>query len=216
MKKISFVIFLFFLFQSTLCIASEDNKTPGISDREIIQRSLTELKAGKKENRKLIEQLREDMDNRFDQMYDFVNARFEDVNRGFEDKNARFQDMNVRFQDMNARFEDMNARFGDMNQHFEFLHNLTMGGFAITFTGIFSLIGFLIWDRKKSNRELEKRIEIKTKELIDNLFNKFEEHSQIQRLLNENAAMRSILYNFSKKNLDMAEIIDKNPYFMLN
>ena len=49
------------------------------------------------------------VDKRFEDMYNYMNKRFEAVDKRFEDMNQRFEDMNKRFSMM---FTFMNIGFG--------------------------------------------------------------------------------------------------------
>jgi len=85
-----------------------------------------------------------------------MKLRFEGIDRRFESIDKRFESIDKRFEDMNKRFESIDKRFEDMNRRFETLTNFIL---ALT-TGIFGLIGFMMWDRRtvaeKARREMEK------------------------------------------------------------
>ena len=85
-----------------------------------------------------------------------MKLRFEGIDRRFEAIDKRFESIDKRFEDMNKRFESIDKRFEDMNRRFETLTNFIL---ALT-TGIFGLIGFMMWDRRtvaeKARREMEK------------------------------------------------------------
>ena len=85
-----------------------------------------------------------------------MKLRFEGIDRRFEAIDKRFESIDKRFEDMNKRFESIDKRFEDMNKRFETLTNFIL---ALT-TGIFGLIGFMMWDRRtvaeKARREMEK------------------------------------------------------------
>ena len=78
--------FLLILFAGNFSYAVET--APRISDREIIE-SLTELKAGQKALKELMEERFEQVDKRFEQ----VDKRFEQVDKRFEEVNDRFKQM---------------------------------------------------------------------------------------------------------------------------
>ena len=100
---------------------------------------------------KRFEEMRSDMDRRFDQVdkrFEQVDKRFEQIDKRFEQVDKRFEDtrtdMNTRFEemrtDMNARFEemriDMNARFEQVDKRF----NMMMWFMGIGFTLITTII----------------------------------------------------------------------------
>ena len=74
-----------------------------------------------------------------------IRVLIELIKSNQEATNQRFDDVNRRFDDVNKRFDDVNNRFNDMNRRFEFIQNLVY----LVITSIFSLVGFIIWDRKK-------------------------------------------------------------------
>ena len=84
-----------------------------------------------------------------------MKLRFEGIDRRFEAIDKRFESIDKRFEDMNKRFESIDKRFEDMNKRFETLTNFIL---ALT-TGIFGLIGFMMWDRRtvaeKARKEME-------------------------------------------------------------
>ena len=60
--------------------------------------------------------------------------------------------MNQRFEQVNQRFEQMekhnDTRFQAFEKRFSFLENLMM----IAISGIFGLIGYIVWDRKTARK----------------------------------------------------------------
>ena len=83
-----------------------------------------------------------------------LEKRLDDINRRIDDLRS---DMNLRFEDVNRRFDDINRRMGE-------LHDLIIWGFGVTFAGMFTLIGFVLWDRRtalapavRRTEELEER-----------------------------------------------------------
>ncbi|WP_456469870.1 hypothetical protein [Caminibacter sp.] len=73
-----------------------------------------------------------------------------------QEMKLRFEGIDRRFEAIDKRFESIDKRFEDMNKRFETLTNFIL---ALT-TGIFGLIGFMMWDRRtvaeKARREMEK------------------------------------------------------------
>ena len=60
----------------------------------------------------------------------------------------------------------IDQRFDSIDKRFDELRGFMLWGFGVTFAGIFSLIGFVLWDRRtalspaiRKNRELEEREE---------------------------------------------------------
>ncbi len=69
--------------------------------------------------------------------------------------------INQRFDDVNKRFDDMSNSF---NRRFDELRGFMIWGFGVMFAGMWTLIGFVLWDRRsalapaiRKNKELEER-----------------------------------------------------------
>ncbi|WP_045210982.1 hypothetical protein [Desulfonatronovibrio magnus] len=93
--------------------------------REMIRSILTQMEKRFEQSDKRYEELRLDMNARFEQ----VDKRFEQVDKRFEQVDRRFvemrEDMSARFEQVDKRFEemrmDMNARFEQVDKRFEAL-----------------------------------------------------------------------------------------------
>jgi len=74
------------------------------------------------------------------------------LEEGVKNLNIRFDEMNKRFDDlrsdMNKRFESIDKRFESIDKRFDALQGFMLWGFGITFSGMFILIGFILWDRR--------------------------------------------------------------------
>ena len=121
-------------------------------DRERIIRLETTLTLFMEATDQRFIELREDINKRFEQ----VDKRFEQVDQRFielrEDMNIRFielrEDMNKRFEQADKRFAQVDQRFEDMNNRFEQMMNtlqLIAGIFTVLTLGV---IGFAYWDRR--------------------------------------------------------------------
>ncbi|SLM32573.1 conserved exported hypothetical protein [Desulfamplus magnetovallimortis] len=173
LNSISFMLIL------TLCHANTTaafEVAPRITDREIVE-ALTEVKHGQQALNKRMDDMIINFNKRFEEMnanfnkrfeemnanfnkrFESVDKRFEDINRRFDDINQRFEDINRRFEDINLRFEDMNKRFEDMNKRFDNMHNTMLTLYASTMALIGGLIGYMIWDRKKSTLPLKRKLD---------------------------------------------------------
>ncbi|MBI5186342.1 MAG: hypothetical protein HZA01_11525 [Nitrospinae bacterium] len=139
--------FLFLLFIG-LCHASAFavETAPRISDREIIE-SLAELKAGQKA-----------LEQRFDDMNNSVNRRFDDVNRRFDDLQ-----------------ESTNKRL-DVLQWM-------LGLFITVALSIFGIMGRILWNQQKKLTQIEATLEAQKEELsfLKSLIEKLQ--SLIEKLL---------------------------------
>ena len=113
------ILFLAFLFfPSFFSIAEEE--TPRITDKEIIER-LIRLEEGQRSLEKRLDDLRDDM-----------NKRFEQIDKRLEQVDVRISDLRT----------DMNARFGEV---MTFLQILT-GIYLATMGGVFGIL-LLMWRR---------------------------------------------------------------------
>ena len=73
--------------------------------------------------------------------------------------NKRIDDTNKRIDDTNKRIDDLRADIGEMR-------TMMLTGFGVLLSGMFALIGFVIWDRRtaiapvaRTTKELEEREE---------------------------------------------------------
>lgn len=67
---------------------------------------------------------------------------------------------------IDQRFDSVDQRFDSIDKRFDELRGFMLWGFGVIFAGMFSLIGFVLWDRRtalspaiRKNRELEEREE---------------------------------------------------------
>jgi hypothetical protein len=108
---------------------------------------------------------------------------------GIEERLARLEEgqrsLEKRFDDLRA---DMNRRFDDVNRRFEELQSFMLWGFGVTFAGIFTLIGFVLWDRRTALVPTVRRME--------------DVHEREQRL---EAALR----DYARRSPDLAESLRK-------
>ena len=100
---------------------SQRASVSSFSDREIFERILN-VELELKYQRDLIEKVLHQMDKRFEELREDMNRRFEQVDKRFEQVDKRFEelreDMNRRFEQVDKRFEelreDMNKRFSQL------------------------------------------------------------------------------------------------------
>jgi len=60
----------------------------------------------------------------------------------------RFEAIDQRFEAVNQRFDAVDQRFEGINQQISELKSFMLWGFGILFAGMFSLVGFVLWDRR--------------------------------------------------------------------
>ncbi len=139
-------------------------------DRERLIRLETTLKIFMEQTNKRFEELRQDM-----------NARFEQIDK-------RFEQIDKRFEQIDKRFEQVNNRFNDM---FNFLWILT--GIFTTLTA--SVIAFAWWDRKtiirKAKQETIEHLERegKLRNLIEALREKAKSDRELAEILKKYGLM---------------------------
>jgi hypothetical protein len=62
-----------------------------------------------------LDDLRDDMKNRFDTLDAHMGERFDAINIRFDDVNRRFDDVNIRFDDVNRRIDDLGGRMDNLD-----------------------------------------------------------------------------------------------------
>ena len=117
------------------------------------------------------------------------------LEEGLKNLNIRFDDMNRRFDDINKRFDDMNKRIDDMNKRIDNLQGFMLWGFGITFSGMFILIGFILWDRRTTLAPVVNETK-ELKEIID-------------LLKKDDRVLKTILKEYAKENEAFAKIMNK-------
>ncbi|MEW6608876.1 MAG: hypothetical protein AB1414_15765, partial [bacterium] len=70
------------------------------------------------------------------------------VEEGFKAVNQRIDDLDKRIDGLDKRIDGLDKRIDGLDKRIDNLINIVVGGFGIIFAGIFSLIGFVIWDRR--------------------------------------------------------------------
>ncbi|MBI5788469.1 MAG: hypothetical protein HZA78_06415 [Candidatus Schekmanbacteria bacterium] len=131
MGRKTLAILIWLLFCSVPAVAVET--APRISDREIVE-SLSQLKEGQKSLDKRIDDLRMEM-----------NARFEGIEKRFE---SRFEGIDKRFDDLRA---EMNARFDSITW--------ILGLFISISTIILGFVVRMQWQMNHQQARLEKALE---------------------------------------------------------
>ena len=101
------------------------------ADTQELARAVGQLEGRVSEHSAMLQQLRSDTTNGFDQ----VNARFDQMNAQM---NERFDQANAQ---TNARFDQMNARFDQLNDR---IHRLLLTVIAIGGGAIAALVAMLI------------------------------------------------------------------------
>ena len=138
----SFLLLLVFLLLPHFCFAANTtgtNTSTGFTqaDRE----RLIRLEA-------TLETFMKATNIRFQEMRDDMNRRFEAVDKRFEEMR---EDMNRRFESVDKRFEDINKRFEQMYFFLEII--------CYTFAAIaIANFGFVFWDRRSLLRPLKQKV----------------------------------------------------------
>lgn len=140
MSKWAAYLFSIYIISTSLAFAEDVSLT----DKEIIER-LVRLEEGQVS-----------LNKRLDDLIVSINSRFDDVNKRFDDVNKRIDGLEKRMDGLEKRID---------NLHNEMI-NFMLWGFGVMFAGMFSLVGFIIWDRRstiapviKSVKEIEATVE---------------------------------------------------------
>ena len=102
------------------------------------------------------------------------------------------KNLNIRFDDMNRRIDAIETR---MDKRFDELRGFMLWGFGITFSGMFMLVGFILWDRRTTLAPVAKE----TKELRE----------LIELLQKDDLAVKMILKEYAKENDALSKILNK-------
>jgi len=96
---------------------------------------------------------------------------------------------------LNIRFDEMNKRFESIDKRFDALQGFMLWGFGITFSGMFILIGFILWDRRTTLAPVVNETK-ELKEIID-------------LLKKDDRILKTILKEYAKENEAFAKIMNK-------
>jgi hypothetical protein len=96
-----------------------------------------------------LEEGQRSLEKRLDDFRAEMNRHFGDIDRRFEDLQAG----------VNQRFDSVTQRFEGIDRRFDELRNFMLWGFGVTFSGIFALIGFVLWDRRTALAPAVRRAE---------------------------------------------------------
>lgn len=104
------------------------------------------------------------------------------------------------FKSVNQRFEDINQRFEDINRRIDSLTNIMLGGFGVIFAGIFTLIGFVIWDRRSVVTPVARELKevVKQEELMAR---------EIKEVVKREKLITETLKRYAQKEPMMAEVM---------
>ncbi len=154
MKKEKFIILLsLFLISFGISSVSAVDVAPRISDREIVEK-LSEIKEGQKNLDKRFDDLRLEMNNRFEA----VDKRFEAVDKRFEAVDKRFDDLHL---EMNNRFDDLRS---EINSRFDML-TWILGLFVTIALIIFGFVIRIQWEMQKRQTHVETSLETQKDEM---------------------------------------------------
>jgi len=71
--------------------------------------------------------LREDTNQRFNELREDMNQRFEQVDQRFEQVDQRFEQVDQRFEQVDQRFEQVDQRFEQVDRRFNDMHRTQLG-----------------------------------------------------------------------------------------
>ena len=88
-----------------------------------------------------------------------LDKRFDDLRY---DLNKRFESIDKRFESIDKRFESIDKRFDKLEAD---LKGFMYWGFGILFSGMFILVGFILWDRRTTLAPVVKEIKYNQAEI---------------------------------------------------
>jgi len=148
MKKIYLLILILSCFICPRHALAVDI-APRISDREIVER-LSRLEEGQKR-----------LEARFDDLRSEMNSRFESVDKRFDDLRS---EMNSKFESVDKRFNSVDKRFDSVDKRIDLLTWM----FGIFITTSIVILGFVIrmqWQMQKNQTRMDTALEIQKGEL---------------------------------------------------
>lgn len=82
------------------------------------------------------------------------------TSREIVERLSRLEERVIRLEEGQKRLEQRIDKLeAALNQRIDDLRQIILGGFGLTFTGMFALIGFVIWDRRTALTPAVRRIE---------------------------------------------------------
>ena len=103
---------------------------------------------------------------------------------------------------LKAQDEKFTIKFNVLDKKIDEIRSFMMWGFGVIFSGMFALVGFILWDRRSTLAPaVAKMEEISVKE---------------KKLTKENNQIRQILYNYAKKSPELANILNQYPDLSLS
>lgn len=90
------------------------------------------------------------------------------IEEGFKAVNQRIDSLEKRIDRLETRMDRLETRMDRLDARMDNSINILIGGFLVIFTGIFSLIGFILWDRRTVVAPVARELKevVKQKELI--------------------------------------------------
>ena len=161
MRKYLFII----LFVScSLTSFTQSTSVPfTLEDRDRIIRTEAKIEATNNDLNGKIESLRNEM-----------NTRFESMDTKFESMNTKFESMDTKF---DTKFESINVKLEAQQKQLDNIYILLF----FILGAVFSLIGFVIWDRRTALKPVQR----------------------------EQETILKVLKDYSKKHIDLSEILKK-------
>ncbi|MBF8275993.1 MAG: hypothetical protein HW390_1066 [Candidatus Brocadiaceae bacterium] len=167
-----FTCTLFFILQNS---AFAVDAAPHITDWEIVEK-LTRLEEGQKKSEEGMQAVDKGLNKRIDDLRSEMNGRFEGVNKRIDDlhseMNSRFEVVNKRIDDlhseMNSRFEVVNKRIDDlhseMDSRFDTIQWM-LGLFITIALVIFGFILRLMWLMHRKQAQMETTLEMQKNDI---------------------------------------------------
>ena len=133
-----------------LCLGASgaSGQEAAIASRELIER-LVRLEEGQKALSQRLEEGQKALSQRLEEGQKALSQRLEDM----------MMLMNQRFTAVDQRFTAVDQRFTAVDERISELREFLIWGFGVMFAGMFTLIGFVLWDRRTALSPAVRRLE---------------------------------------------------------
>lgn len=109
-----------------------------------------------------------------------------------QEMNANFVTIDKRFEAIDKRFDAVDKRFDSMENAFDKRFNVLENLMYVLIAGIFGLIGFVAYDRRKGNEPLRKAL-MREQEELEKLRKEVEKNKRFREALKEVPSLQEAL-----------------------
>lgn len=189
------IIFCFYVSLSSPLLAEDIS----ITGKEIIER-LVRLEEGQASLNKRIDGLENNLNKRTDDLDNSLNKRIDGLDKRVDDLDKKIDGLD---NSLNRRIDDLdnglNRRIDDLdrslNRRIGEIREFILWGFALTFSGMFILVGFILWDRRST--------------LSPVITSMKDAETTIHELKKREKMVEDVLTEYSKDNPSLASLLKK-------